>query len=227
MAAQPQPDGRPARRRRSRDHRAAQRTRRDAGEHGRGRVRGRHRGAPDHRQSCRGADCSAIDVDDVHGRALHEVIRTPGLQAFVAATLASDEPVEDDIVLRTGARRSATRYLQANGSPLRGADGGRSAPSIVLNDVTRLRRLETVRRDFIANVSHELRTPVTSIKGFAETLLDGAIDDRRRRRALPADHRQPGRAAQRDRRRPAQHLPARARRRGRRGLARGRRRWPT
>ena len=48
---------------------------------------------------------------------------------------------------------------------------------VVLNDVTRLKRLEAVRRDFVANVSHELKTPVTSIKGFAETLLDGALDD--------------------------------------------------
>ena len=48
---------------------------------------------------------------------------------------------------------------------------------VVLNDVTRLKRLEAVRRDFVANVSHELKTPVTSIKGFAETLEDGALDD--------------------------------------------------
>jgi len=46
---------------------------------------------------------------------------------------------------------------------------------IVLNDVTRLQRLEAVRRDFVANVSHELKTPITSIKGFIETLRDGAI----------------------------------------------------
>jgi two-component system phosphate regulon sensor histidine kinase PhoR len=48
---------------------------------------------------------------------------------------------------------------------------------IVLNDVTDLKRLENVRRDFVANVSHELKTPVASIKGFVETLLDGAADD--------------------------------------------------
>jgi two-component system phosphate regulon sensor histidine kinase PhoR len=48
---------------------------------------------------------------------------------------------------------------------------------VVLHDVTRLRRLETVRRDFVANVSHELRTPITSIKGFVETLLDGAMNN--------------------------------------------------
>ena len=47
---------------------------------------------------------------------------------------------------------------------------------VVLNDITRLRRLETLRRDFVANVSHELKTPVTAIKGAAETLLGGASE---------------------------------------------------
>jgi two-component system phosphate regulon sensor histidine kinase PhoR len=55
-----------------------------------------------------------------------------------------------------------------------GAGGG---AVVVLHDVTRLRRLETTRRDFVANVSHELRTPVASIQGYAEALLDGALDD--------------------------------------------------
>src|SRR5207237_5612262 len=49
---------------------------------------------------------------------------------------------------------------------------------VVLNDVTQLRRLENIRRDFVSNVSHELKTPITSIKGFVETLRDGALDDR-------------------------------------------------
>ena len=51
-----------------------------------------------------------------------------------------------------------------------------SGAIIVINDVTSLRRLENMRRDFVANVSHELKTPITSIEGFAETLLDGALD---------------------------------------------------
>ncbi|HAH63771.1 MAG TPA: hypothetical protein DCL73_16920, partial [Treponema sp.] len=49
---------------------------------------------------------------------------------------------------------------------------------LILNDITHLKKLEQVRRDFVANVSHELKTPVTSIKGFTETLLDGALQDR-------------------------------------------------
>jgi len=50
-------------------------------------------------------------------------------------------------------------------------------PLIVINDVTNIRRLESIRRDFVANVSHELKTPITSIEGFAETLLDGALEE--------------------------------------------------
>ena len=57
---------------------------------------------------------------------------------------------------------------------------------LVLHDVTELKKLEKVRRDFVANVSHELRTPVTSIKGFVETLLDGAMHDPGGVAAVPA-----------------------------------------
>ena len=67
------------------------------------------------------------------------------------------------------------RFLQAHGALLLDDEGKTIGAVIVLNDVTRLQRLEGVRRDFVANVSHELKTPITSIKGFVETLRDGAI----------------------------------------------------
>ncbi len=57
--------------------------------------------------------------------------------------------------------------------------GGKSdGASLVFHDITEVRKLENIRKDFVANVSHELRTPVTNIKGYAETLLDGAIEDK-------------------------------------------------
>jgi two-component system phosphate regulon sensor histidine kinase PhoR len=61
------------------------------------------------------------------------------------------------------------------GTALLGPQERRIGAVIVFNDDSRLRRLENLRRDFVANVSHELKTPITSIKGFAETLLDGAL----------------------------------------------------
>jgi two-component system phosphate regulon sensor histidine kinase PhoR len=62
------------------------------------------------------------------------------------------------------------------GTALRDSEQTPLGAVIVLNDVTRLKRLETMRRDFVANVSHELKTPITSIKGFVETLISGAMD---------------------------------------------------
>ena len=67
------------------------------------------------------------------------------------------------------------RYLYLHGTVLHGVQPGASGVLAVLHDITELKKLETIRRDFVASVSHELRTPVTSIKGFVETLLDGAM----------------------------------------------------
>ena len=118
-----------------------------------------------------------LDTDSAsaEGKSIQEIVRNPDLQHVVAQTLGGHRPVEADIVMRVGAEE---RNLQANGTLLHGDDEGDDVGAVVvLNDVTRLKRLEAVRRDFVANVSHELKTPVTSIKGFAETLEDGALDD--------------------------------------------------
>ncbi len=72
-------------------------------------------------------------------------------------------------------RGGKERVFQAHASPFQG--GGQSGFVLVLHDITELRRLERVRRDFVANVSHELKTPLTSIQGFVETLLSGALAD--------------------------------------------------
>lgn len=114
-----------------------------------------------------------IRSGQVLGRRLQEVVRKADLQRFVARTLASRAPVEADLTLHD----QQERFLQAHGTLLRGGDGQDLGALIVLNDVTRLRRLENLRRDFVANVSHELKTPITAIKGCVETLLDGAAAD--------------------------------------------------
>ncbi len=115
-----------------------------------------------------------IEIKDAAGRPIQEVVRNPYLQKFLAKTLASSAAIEEDFTLRDG---RGELYVQAHGVKLLRQDGGLRGGVIVLNNVTRLRKLENLRRDFVANVSHELRTPITSIKGFVETLLDGALHD--------------------------------------------------
>lgn len=106
------------------------------------------------------------------GRSVHEVVRNSELHRLVSSTLESESPVEGTIEL-TG---NGEHQLQVHGSTLRDSTGRPVGGVIVLNDITRLRRLENIRKEFVANVSHELRTPITSIKGFIETLQGGAID---------------------------------------------------
>ncbi|ORJ61250.1 hypothetical protein B5V00_06330 [Geothermobacter hydrogeniphilus] len=118
------------------------------------------------------AEMLGVSSDGAVGRPVQEVVRKVDLQRFVHLALGSSEPVEDDLVLRG----SRDRYLQAHGTRLTGSGGQQLGALIVLNDVTRLRRLERVRSDFVANVSHELKTPITAIKGFVETLIDGGIE---------------------------------------------------
>ncbi len=109
----------------------------------------------------------------VKGRSVQETVRNTELHSFVADTLSKDDPGEREIVILS----DPDVFLQAHGAKLVGAQEQKMGGLIVLNDVTRLKALENIRRDFVANVSHELKTPITSIKGFLETLKEGAIKD--------------------------------------------------
>lgn len=115
-----------------------------------------------------------VDPEAVRERFLPEVVRHSDLQNFVTRALASPRQVDGEVVLRDSGR---DRLLQLRGTTLRDLQGKAFGALIVINDVTRLRRLEQARRDFAANVSHELKTPITSIKGFVETLLAGAMQE--------------------------------------------------
>jgi two-component system phosphate regulon sensor histidine kinase PhoR len=108
------------------------------------------------------------------GRRILEKVRKPELQKFISETLRSQSGIEADITLII---RGKQCFLQAHGTPLRDSRGKDIGALIVLNDITRLQRLENIRRDFVANVSHELKTPITAIKGSVETLLSGAMDE--------------------------------------------------
>jgi two-component system, OmpR family, phosphate regulon sensor histidine kinase PhoR len=112
-----------------------------------------------------------LDVPPVSGSALLEVVRQTELIGAVRRVLAGEPRVEAEIA--TGTLRQ--HYFAATVAAVRA--GETSGAVIVLHDITELRKLERVRRDFVANVSHEFRTPLTAIQGFTETLLAGAMDD--------------------------------------------------
>ena len=108
----------------------------------------------------------------VEGRRPLETARVPALQDAIESALEADEPLTREIALG-GAQE---KVIQASLAAIRerGATVGAVA---VFHDVTELKRLESVRQEFVANVSHELRTPLTAIKGYAETLRDGGLRD--------------------------------------------------
>jgi len=116
---------------------------------------------------------NVFQPDTAPGRSIEEVFRNVKLQKFVAEVLKGQETRECELTVEN----TQTCYLQARGTNLLGLQASRIGAVVVFNDVSRLRRLENLRRDFVANVSHELKTPITSIKGFVETLLDGAMNN--------------------------------------------------
>jgi len=105
------------------------------------------------------------------GTPLLEVVRDAGLRDMLAEVLRSERPLKQRLELSAADGRS----FEVQAAPL-SASSYRGAIA-VLHDITDLERLERVRKDFVANVSHELRTPLTAIRGYAETLLEGALED--------------------------------------------------
>ncbi|MGE5256841.1 MAG: two-component system histidine kinase PnpS [Hyphomicrobiales bacterium] len=113
-----------------------------------------------------------IDPEKVRGRSIPETIRNLAIQKFVTRSLKSQTPVEDDVAVY----RNGERILNIKSAPLIDMGPEPIGMLIVFSDVTQLRRLEDMRRDFVANVSHEIKTPLTAIKGFVETLHQNTVD---------------------------------------------------
>ncbi|NBF39409.1 MAG: PAS domain-containing protein [Spirochaetes bacterium] len=126
---------------------------------------------------------------DARGKSLVEFTRNAEIDEFARAALQTDHALERTVAIY----EQEIVYLQLHGSALLGASGTPAGAVVVISDVSRLKRLENVRRDFVANVSHELKTPITSVMGFVETMRDGAVDDptqARRFLDIIADHAQ-------------------------------------
>jgi two-component system phosphate regulon sensor histidine kinase PhoR len=109
----------------------------------------------------------------IEGKTLIEALRRADLMEAVEHVSRGEEKMSLEIEIST----PKERYLMTTAAPF-SIKGELSGVVFTFHDITRLRKLEEVRKDFVANVSHEIKTPITAIKGFAETLLEGALDDR-------------------------------------------------
>jgi len=107
-----------------------------------------------------------LETSDLVNRTVQEAVRNPALQQFVRDALSTSENLRSDITLY----HEGERIIHTHSTSLFDSTGHSSGILVVLNDVTQLRQLENIRRDFAANVSHEIKTPLTAIKGFVETL---------------------------------------------------------
>lgn len=116
-----------------------------------------------------------FNVDkSIENKQFFEVIRNMHLIDIFRRALQTSEIVTEEIMV---SRTDRDVYLVATGVPVY-SEGSVSGIVLTLHDITRLKQLERIRTDFVANVSHEIKTPLTAIIGYAETLLEGALEDR-------------------------------------------------
>ena len=114
-----------------------------------------------------------VSKSESEGRLLLEVIKNNDIFDIASGVLSSAQNASKELNLVWPVQR----VFQVNAVPLFEADAV-SGCLLVIHDITEIRKLEAIRRDFVANVSHELKTPLTSINGFVETLLEGALEDK-------------------------------------------------
>jgi two-component system phosphate regulon sensor histidine kinase PhoR len=110
---------------------------------------------------------------DVRGKTVIEVLRLHELAGLIQRVAAEKQLLGHELKLAG----LPERWLQVNAAGIFNGDGKKQGAILVFRDLTRLKQLERTREEFVANVSHELRTPLSLIKGFVETLLDGAKDN--------------------------------------------------
>jgi len=118
-----------------------------------------------------------IEKEEVAGHSINEIIRHTTIQKVIQKALTTQELIEEDISLT----HPQELFLHVHGMCLTNANEECIGALVVLHNLTRIRKLENMRKNFVANVSHELKTPITLIKGFLETLFRGALDDKKER----------------------------------------------
>ncbi|MBS7345866.1 MAG: PAS domain S-box protein [Caryophanon sp.] len=112
--------------------------------------------------------------DEVRGKGFRNIALPDDIVEVVEHVFLTETAIRKQVSVQIG---HEIRQNEIYGAPVVGDHGRWLGVVLVIHDVTELMRLEQIRKDFVANVSHELRTPITSIKGFSETLLDGAYKD--------------------------------------------------
>ena len=135
--------------------------------------------APDHtiiRINRAAAKLFTINHQNVQGIAFEGIIRNRVLQQFLNTSLDTKETMAKDLGLMENGQEMS---LRCHAHPLYDGENKRMGSLVVLHNLTRINQLEHIRQDFVANVSHELKTPITAIRGYVETLLDGAMDDKK------------------------------------------------
>jgi two-component system phosphate regulon sensor histidine kinase PhoR len=117
---------------------------------------------------------------NIEGKTIMEALRKGELVEIVEQVAGNMGKISRGIEIT----KPKELYLMVTAAPFYSQDSGGDMSGIVLtfHDITRLKKLEEVRKDFVANVSHEIKTPITAIKGFAETLIEGALDDKQNAR---------------------------------------------
>ena len=108
-------------------------------------------------------------------RLYYEAIEQKEVVTLIEEIFMTEVSVRKQILLPLAIER---RHFEVYGAPIIGVNDEWKGIVLVFHDITELKKLEQMRKDFVANVSHELKTPITSIKGFSETLLDGAMNDK-------------------------------------------------
>ena len=114
----------------------------------------------------------ALDLREAPGRHYLEVIRQREVGTLIEEVLRTCERHDAEVELL-----HVRRVFTIAGVPFPGEEGTPPGAVLTFNDATERQRVESIRRDFVANASHELRTPLTSIRGFVEALEDGAVDE--------------------------------------------------
>jgi two-component system, OmpR family, phosphate regulon sensor histidine kinase PhoR len=109
----------------------------------------------------------------IEGKTVMETLRKAELMEAIDKVVETGETISREVEVAY----PKELYLMVTAAPF-SVKGERSGVVLAFHDITRLKQLEDMRKDFVANVSHEIKTPITAIKGFAETLLEGALDDR-------------------------------------------------